>query len=181
MDPRKKTDGYAIFLAVAGVVIVVAAIFTYRERKALKAAETRLAFSKKWWEDSLKIEADIKKYPQKEGSIGEVWTIQDVEDAIVGADNPRVKKLVQEPLKEKYRLDLNFIQRRGGTVMDAWTYETRPLRVNLARMEDLGMFVSVIEYLFPQAKTTLINYSKSPDKSEGNGTVEISIYTEKEK
>lgn len=179
---QKKTDPYAAFLLVAGVLLVVGGVLTYRQYKTMKAAENRLAFANKWWTDSLAIEKQIKSFPQKEGAAGTVWTMQDVSDAVTGADNPRVAALgVKEPLKDKYHLDLNFVQMRTGSVMETWNYQAQPLKINQARIEDLGMFVSVVEYLFPQAKTTLINYAKSPDKPEGNGTVELTIYTEKEK
>ncbi|GEM_PF-7087362 len=179
---QKKTDPYAAFLLVAGVLLIVGMVFTWRQYKAMQAAETRLARSKEWWNKSLKLEEQIKSYPQKEGATGNVWTMQDVNDAIDGASNPKVKALgVNEALEDKYKLDLNTVATRTGSVMDVWSFVAQPLKVNQARLEDLGMFVSVIEYLFPQAKTTLINFAKSPDKPEGNGTVELTIYTEKEK
>ncbi|MEK7865481.1 MAG: hypothetical protein AAB434_02280 [Planctomycetota bacterium] len=177
----KKTDPYAAFLLAAGVLLVVGMVFTWRQYKAMQAAETRLARTKEWWDKSLLLEKDIRAFPQKGGAAGTVWTTQDVNDAIFGGNNEKVKALVQEPLKDKYHLDLNSGGTRAGSVQDIWSYEAQTLKVNRARLEDLGMFVSVVEYLFPQAKTTLINYARSPEKPDGNGTVELTIYTEKEK
>lgn len=183
---QKKTDPYAAFLLAAGVLLVVGMVFTWRQYKAMQAAEGRLARTKEWWTKSLALEKDIRAFPQKEGATGTVYTMQDVSDVIVGVDTPRLEPIYKQvgekkALKEKYQLDLNFVAREMGSVMDVWAYEALPIKVNQARLENLGMFVAVIEFLFPQAKTTSINYSKSPDKPEGNGTVKLTIYTEKEK
>ncbi len=87
---QKKTDPYAAFLLVAGVLLVVGGVFTWRQYKAMKTAEAHLAFATKWWTESLAVEQQIKSFPQKEGAAGTVWTMQDVSDAITGAENPRV-------------------------------------------------------------------------------------------
>lgn len=178
---EKKTDLYAVFLLVAAAFLVAGGVVTGNLYKKMKAAESRQAIAKKYWEDALALEKQIRSYPQKEVAAGGTITLQEVNDAITGAPNKIVQeKGIKEPLKDRFHLDINFVARRTGTIREAWTFETLPIKVNQGRMEDLGMLVSVIETFFPQARTTLINYTRPAEKQEGNGTVEITIYSEKE-
>lgn len=178
---RKKTDPYAVFLGVASLLLVVEMFFTWKQYKEMDAMQKRMARAKEWWKKSIKLEEEISKYPQKE-SAATVWTMQDVEDAINGAQNPKVIGVgVRVALKSSYHLNINFGAPRQGDVLDAWSYTSRPITVTEARVEDLGRFISAIECLVPQVKTTLIHFARPAEKEQGNGTIELTIYTEKEK
>lgn len=185
MDPTKKSDPYALFLMIAGVLLLVGGWFTWSQYKAMQGAESRLKLAQKAWQDALTMEKQIRSFPTDQAGGGESWTLTDVEDAIRGGQNPKLQEKLKlpagQPLSTKYHLAVNLRQRAQSEVQGNWVQDTLPLDAQGCQLQDLGMFLSVIEYLFPQARTTRVSFSKSGDKTEGNASVSISMYTEKEK
>ncbi len=183
MDPTKKSDPYAVFLMIGGVLLLVGGWLTWRQYKAMTAAENRFALARKAWQDSLAMEKQIRSYPTDQAGGGETWTLSDVTDAIIGGQNEklvtRLKLPAGQPLSTKYHLAVNLRARSQSEIQGAWVQDTLPLDMQGCQLQDLGMFLSVIEYLFPQARTTKVTFSKSPDKAEGNASVILSMYTEK--